>query len=104
MGWSMGRSALVLLLTLAASGARADTIDATVSTLIAGRQDPRDGRVYTVVPIYETLTLTVGDVRLRHVDDLRIVVSGWGELALGDPREGLATGDLDVGFIEGKLL
>jgi hypothetical protein len=99
----MGRSALLVLLVAAAAPARADTVDATVSTLIAGRQDPRDGRVYTVVPIYETLTLTVGDVQLRHLDDFRIVVSGWGELALGDPRDGLANGDLDVGYVEGKL-
>ena len=100
----MARSAIsLLLLLLVAPRASAETVDATVTTLVAGRQDPRDGKVYTVVPIYQLLTLSVGGVRTRWLDDLRITVSGWGELALGDPRNGLATGDLDVGLIDGSL-
>jgi len=103
----MARSAVAALLAAAASLAvpclaHADTLDTTVTTLIAGRQDPRDGKVYTVVPIYQSLTL-IGEVDSRHVQDLKIVASGWGELAFGDPREGTGTGDLDLAFVEGGL-
>jgi hypothetical protein len=93
-----------LLLILVAASARAQTIDAAVSTLVAGHADPRDGRVYTVVPIYESVSATVRDVRVRGFDDLRLVVAAWGELAFGSPREGTITGDIDIGYIEGKVL
>ncbi len=100
---SAAACALVLAVSLA-SGASAQTVDATSTTLVAGRADPRDGNVYTVVPLYQTVALTVSGVHARFVDDLRVVVSGWGELAFGDAREGTLTGDLDVGFVEAKLL
>jgi len=93
-----------LLLLLVAAEVRAETVDATITTMVAGRQDPRDGILYSSVPVIQSVTLDVGDVRLRHVEDLRLVVSGWGELTLGAAPvlEG-ATGDLDIGFVEGKL-
>ena len=72
-----------------------------------GRQDPRDGNLYSSVPrVSRRSRSTSADVHLRHVEDLRLVVSGWGELTLGaDARARTArTGDLDVGFVEGKLL
>jgi hypothetical protein len=101
--------ALVLLLVsllalFVARGARGETIDATFTTLVAGRQDPRDGNLYSSVPVFQNVSLMVSDVRLRHVDDLRVVVAGWGEVTLGAAPvlEG-ATGDLDLGFVEGKL-
>jgi hypothetical protein len=98
------RLALLVLALSIAAPARAQTVDATLTTLIAGRQDPRDGKVYTVVPLYELVSLSLGDVHYRFVDDLRIIVSGWGELAFGDPREGTFAGDLDIGFLQASLL
>jgi len=95
---------LIVLLCWACVGvASAETIDATITTLVSGRQDPRDGKVYTVVPIYQLLNLSVGGIHTRWLDDLRITVSGWGELALGDPRSGLASGDLDIGMVDASL-
>jgi hypothetical protein len=97
--------ALTLLATVSDAGA--EVIDATLTTLIEGRRDPRDGNLYSSVPLYEQVTLSIGDVRLRHVDDVTVVVRGWGQLQLaGDyvPAIGGGTGDLDVGFVEGKLL
>jgi hypothetical protein len=100
----MRRSAAVSIALLLAIDARGQTIDATITTLVAGRQDPRDGNLYSSVPVIQSVTLDVADVRLRHVQDLRLVVSGWGELTLGAaPALEGATGDLDVGFVEGKL-
>jgi hypothetical protein len=95
-----GRSALVLACALM-STARADTIDATVTTLLAGHQDPRDGKIYTVVPAYESVSL-VADLRVPHLDGLRVVLSGWGMVAFGDPRDRAASGDFDAGFVEAR--
>jgi hypothetical protein len=98
-------SIFVLLLSL---GARAEVIDAQLQTLVAGRSDPRDGKVYTVVPLYETVSLMASDLRVKYVDDFKIVISGWGLLSpWGDagplPYGDRYSGDLDLGFIEGKL-
>jgi hypothetical protein len=95
-----------LLLLLLAFPARAEVIDARLETLIAGRSDPRDGKVYTVVPVYESVSLMASDLRLKYVDDLKIVISGWGLLSpWGDaPYTGdRYSGDVDLGFVEGKL-
>lgn len=100
----MRRSAGALLLVCVAAPAWAQTVDATFITLVQGRQDPRDGNLYSAVPVFQTVALTLSDVRLRHVEDLKLVVSGWGELTLGAaPVSAGAGGDLDVGFVEGKL-
>jgi hypothetical protein len=99
--------AVGLALALLAGSARAEVIDATLTTLIEGRRDPRDGNLYSSVPLYEQLTLNVAGLRLHHVDDLTVVVRGWGEVELAGqyvPATGGGTGDLDVGFVEGKLL
>jgi hypothetical protein len=96
--------AALALAALVALSARAETLDATFTTLVQGRQDPRDGTLYSTVPLYEQVTLSVSEVRLRHVDDLKLVVSGWGQMQLaGDPSTEGGTGDLDVGFVEGAL-
>ncbi len=99
----MRLSLLVAVLT-AGTVARAQTIDASATTLAQGRADPRDGNLYSSVPIYQQVALTLSDVPLRHVDDLRLVISGWGELDfLVTDRHVGGSGDLDMGFIEGKL-
>src|SRR6478735_8481029 len=94
----------VLILLLLTGLARAETVDLTVTTLLAGRSDPRDGRVYTVVPAYELLQLRLDDVTLKYVQDLKVVISAWGEVAFGQARDGTLAGDVDVGYIEGKVL
>jgi hypothetical protein len=100
----MRRSALLLALLLPA-WAHAEQIDATLTTMVAGRSDPRDGNLYSSVPLYQSVALTLSDVRLRHVDDLRLVVAGWGEVTLaGDSHVAAGAGDLDLGYLEGKLL
>jgi hypothetical protein len=93
---------LALIAIAIAAPARAERVDATVTTLLAGRSDVRDGRVYTVVPAYEMLQLRLDDVHTRYLD-LRVVVSAWGEVAFGDPRDGRTTGDVDVGYVEAAI-
>ena len=99
-----GRILLVAaLLSAAPAAAGADTIDATATTLLAGRQDPRDGTVHTVVPFYETLSLQASDLRNPWFSDTRIVVAAWGLLQAGDPLDGTTgTGDVDLAYVEGR--
>ncbi len=68
----MARNLVVLLMLASAGAASAETIDATITTLVAGRQDPRDGKVYTVVPIYQLLNLSVGGMFLESSFFLKI--------------------------------
>ena len=95
--------ALALALPAVAAG---QTVDATALTLLSGRQDPRDGQVHTVVPAFEDIWLTARDLDIPGVTGTKIVVSGWGMVAGGDLIDGSdnVTGDLDVGYIEGKVL
>jgi hypothetical protein len=95
------RSSVAALALLLAGPARAQVVDAASTTLLAGRADPRDGRVYTAVPLYEIVSLELRDVRAPLVEDLRAVVSGWGSI---DPASGSSfDGDLDVAYVEGGL-
>jgi hypothetical protein len=120
MGSSMARSAIGLALFFAARvaaepppNAAPVVIDGTLTTLLAGHQDPRDGKIYTVVPVYQSLALSVDGMRLGHFAQLRLVVSGWGEVAFGEggadlaaptTHNPLATGDLDAAFLEAVAL
>ena len=95
---------LLLALLLAPALAQAETIDATSVTLLSGRQDPRDGNVHTVVPLIESLAVRAEDLKLPGFQDARIVLSAWGEVDPGDPRDGEhGTGDVDLAFAEGRL-
>src|SRR3954447_167972 len=85
--------------------ARAEVVDASSTTLVTGRQDPRDGVVHTTVPVYELVSVRASDFRLRGVDDMNVLISGWGALSLTDPIDGRrGLGDLDLAFAEAKVL
>src|SRR4051794_32017757 len=101
-----GRAAVLCALALAPLGdARGETVDATIMTLVSGRQDARDGNLYTAVPVIQSVAIDVSDLQLRYVQDVKLVVSGWGALTLASsPLYEGGTGDLDLGFVEGKLL
>src|SRR4051794_32795627 len=86
-----------------AGEARGEIVDASSTTLLSGRQDPRDGVVHTAVPIFELVSVRAGDFHVPGVDDMTLVLSGWGAVALADPIDGkTGLGDLDVAFAEGK--
>jgi hypothetical protein len=96
---------LAAVVILAGPAARAETIDASSTTLLVGRADPRDGVVHTAVPVYELVSVRASDFRLRGVDDMAVVMSGWGAIVFGDGLDGKhGLGDLDLAFVEGKLL
>src|SRR6266700_4304685 len=111
--WTVGgrrwrARALAALLGAALSGgavARAEVVDATSTTLVSGRQDPRDGVVHTIVPVYELVSLRATDFHVPGIADMNVVLSGWGAVALADPIENKhVLGDLDLAFAEGTLL
>jgi hypothetical protein len=80
------------------------TVDATATSLISGRQDPRDGAVHTVVPFYESLSILATDLKNPIAQDTRIVLSAWGSLTAAEqPTGNDATGDVDLAFVEGTL-
>ncbi len=97
------RNDLLIALLACAAPAAADTLDVRSTTLLAGHADPRDGHLYTVVPLYETVSATASDLQNPLFDDFKLVLSAWGELAFGDPREGMLNGDVQLGYAEGKV-
>jgi hypothetical protein len=83
--------------------ARAETVTASATTIVSGQRDPRDGTVHTVVPFLELVSLRASEINNPFFDDTQIVVSGWGEAAAGDPRDGKSVlGDVDVAYLQGS--
>jgi len=98
-------SLFALLGLLAAAPASGTTLSATSTTLVAGRADPRDGTLHTVVPFLELVTLRAYDFGSPSIENAEVVLSGWGELVAGDPRDGKkGLGDLDLAYGEGSIL
>ncbi len=103
------------LALLAGSGARADTVEVSSTTLISAGQQTRDGRsggkpdLVTVVPAYEILSISARDIRTPVTDDLQLVMSGWGSYDFDHRRwdngtGSSLTGDLVTGYVQGRVL
>jgi hypothetical protein len=96
--------AVVIATSIGSGGARAEVVDASSTTLLSGRADPRDGVVHTVVPVFELVSVRASDLHVRGFDDVVVVLSGWEAAELGESQEGKRSlGDLDIAFVEGKL-
>jgi hypothetical protein len=80
----------------------AATVEASSTTLLAGRPDLRLGEVHTAVPIVELVGLSASNFDLPVVDDLKLRVSGWGRLNAADTKQ--LAGDFEVAFLQGRLL
>ncbi len=99
------RTAALIAAVAVPSGAAADNIDASITGLVQGRQDPRDGEVHTVVPTLALISVRATDIQNPVVDNLSVVMSGWGGFQFGDPLDNrLGAGDLDVAYVEGSEL
>lgn len=95
-------AAILLAWPLAVAAA---DVDVTATTLVHGRQDPRDGAVHTVVPTTVAVSLLATELEVPLLEGVRVVVSGWGGMFPGEPRDGqAASGDLDLGYVEGGIL
>lgn len=98
-------AALGLAPTAAAAATGANAVEVTSSTLVAGRQEAREGTVQTVVPAYEFLTLRARRLANPWVDDLSVFVQGYGTADLAGSRDRLGPGgDMSLAYIEGALL
>src|SRR5262245_36764920 len=88
----------------AAAPAAAEEIDVTVTTLLAGRAEPRlaIGQVRTVVPAYQMLRLRAELAPPNGFDELRLVMAGWSEVAFS--TDSRADADLDLAYLEGQLV
>ena len=77
--------------------AQADSVEFNVSTLLAGRADPRDGEIHTVVPVYQSLGV-LATIKRPYFDSINIVMSGWGSVQLDIGRDQYWSGDIDLGY------
>jgi hypothetical protein len=100
---SLRATSLVALAVVVLSSApvAGETIDATTTTLLSGHADPRDGKIYTVVPAYQSLSLLATDLKIPLVQDGQVIMRAWGEVAFQDQIA--ATGDVDALYLQGKL-
>ena len=106
------RLALLAAALASAGTARAETVRASSTTMIIGRQDVRDGNPQTAIPIYEIVDVSATDVRTSFAD-FEITLSTWGSADLGpnvrfwqngaDVHTRL-TGDVNVGFVKASFL
>lgn len=107
------RVALIAVVAAWATLPRADTVQATSTTIGIARQDYRAGALQTAIPLYEIIDLSAFDLRTPYTDDLEIVLSTWGSVdvannvrfwqngALTDKR---LTGDVNVGYVRAAFL
>lgn len=109
------RSTLAVTLALAASVARADTIDVDSTTLLNVAKQTRGGvpgqafELANTAPAFEIVSLSARDIRNGAFDDLNVVLKTWASLDIADRRwdngtSSSLTGDVTAGYVEGKLL
>lgn len=100
---------------LATSAARADTVEASSSTILLLGQEPRfrggsKPELVTVAPVFEILTVSARDISNGFSDDLQVVLSTWGSVDLAERRwdagtsSGKLTGDVTTGYVQAKFL
>ena len=96
---------LVALLVAAPQVAVAERLDATATTVLTGRPDPRSGDVHTVVSALQLLQLEARDLKGPLAQPLAVTFSGWGGGELGEPARGQrAVGDIDLLYLRGVIL
>src|SRR6266540_5156271 len=103
---------LVIATTLMAGAARADTVQASSTTMLIGRQDFRDGALQSAVPLYELVNVGESDMKTSFADSLELGLSSWGALDLADKRfwqngapvGSRATGDVNVAYAKADFL
>jgi hypothetical protein len=104
----------IALALLAATSARAATVEASSTTLLnvaqqtRGGANPLDPELVTVAPAFEILTLSAHGLTAPRVEDVRIVLQTWGAWDIGDRRwdsgvGGKLTGDVVTGYLQGRL-
>jgi len=112
----IGRRRLALVLaasvgSMAPVPGRADTVDASSTTMLIVRDQARAGGTFTIAPAYELLSVSARGLENPIADDLVLVFSGWGAASLGHnfvwydttAPEHRLFGDLDLAYAQGEL-
>jgi hypothetical protein len=108
------RTLLAVAASLAATGALADTVEASSTTYLSTGRQTRGGApgqepdTVGVTPVVEVLTVAARGIRNPVFENLEVVVSTWGALDLADHRwdsgvDGNLSGDVVTGYIRGQL-
>jgi hypothetical protein len=97
-----GCQIVAAVLALAVGDAWAADVSVYANTLVGGRPDVVDGQVKTVVPLYELVGVRAKNIEVRGFDDFGVAVDAWGGLTLPNTPQGVAAGDVNLAFIEGK--
>ena len=99
-------AALALILTVWAPVVRAQVTEASSTTVLRLQPDWKAGDTRTGFWGTELVGLSVRGIEMDGVDDLRIQLSAWGQLAsLSDPvgTKNGTTGDIDLLYVQGAL-
>ena len=97
---------LALLSTLWAPMAAAQVTEASSTTVLRLQPDWQAGNTRTGFWATELVGLTVRDIQMTGVDDLKIQLSAWGQLATLSNPVGTGngtTGDIDLLYVQGAL-
>lgn len=89
---------VLLLVFVSSTTAQAVEVRGTLNTIMAGREDPRNGEGVLVIPVYELISMEVAQLTLPGTDSARVVLNGWGRLQLGDD-EALEGHDADLALL-----
>lgn len=98
--------ATALLVAVCAPVAAAQVVEASSTTVLRLQPDWQAGDTRTGFWGTELVGLSVRDIEMSGVDDLRIQLSAWGQLAsLSDPAGtgNGTTGDIDLLYVQGAL-
>lgn len=86
--------------------ARADVVNVSSTTFLNARQDWRDGQLYSLVPLYEMLSVSARDIKNPLSESLELVVSTWGAANLGEKpwwngraNSGALSADLNLAYL-----
>ncbi len=86
--------------------ARADVVNVSGTTLLNARQDWRAGQLYSLVPVYEMLSISGYDIKNPVAQNLEFVLSTWGAANLaenpwwnGYTNSGALSADLNLAYV-----
>lgn len=94
---------LCLLIAVALPAAvHAEEVRGTLSSLLSGRRDARNGDLVAVMPLYELASLEVLGLDVPGFDATSVVLQGWGRLQFGDDTRKPDSADLNLLYVESR--
>lgn len=99
-----GIQILAAVAALAVGQAEAADVNVYTNTLVGGRPDVVDGQVKTVVPLLQLVGLRARNIEVKGFDDFGVSVDAWGGAAFPNAAADVLSGDVNLAFVEGRLL